>query len=49
MIRLPVPGPVPTVKLVPFDEVNEVAISADVIVAEPNTLIELIRRPAHKS
>ena len=27
MIRLRVPGPVPTVKLVPFDEENEVAIS----------------------
>ena len=44
MIRLRVPGPVPTVKLVPFDEENEVAISAYALVAEPNMLIELIRR-----
>lgn len=43
MIRLRVPGPVPTVKLVPFDEEYEI-LTAYVLVSEPNALVELIRR-----
>lgn len=44
MIRLRVPGPVPTARLVPFDEEDEIALTAYALVSEPNALFELIRR-----